>query len=239
VSVTLVIPVLNEAKALPRLIAHLAALSPAPAEILAVDGGSTDETCALIEAAGWRLITAPRGRASQINAGVDAASHPIVCILHADTIPPADAVAVIERTLADPRTALASFTPLIKGVKTRWCTSFHCWLKTWYVPLLLRPHLFARGGRLLFGDHAMFFRRADFLAVGGCDPGMPVMEDADLSIKLTARGRVRLVPRLVETSDRRIAEWGVLKANWLYIKIGALWALGARERLAEQYPDIR
>src|SRR5438270_6803009 len=37
-------------------------------------------------------------------------------------------------------------------------------------PLLFRPQLLLRGVRLLFGDHAMFFRRADFLAVGGCEP---------------------------------------------------------------------
>ena len=45
--------------------------------------------------------------------------------------------------------------------------------------MLFRPQLFLRGARLLFGDHAMFFRRADFLAVGGCDPTLLVMEEAD------------------------------------------------------------
>jgi hypothetical protein len=48
-----------------------------------------------------------------------------------------------------------------------------------YAPLVFRPQLFLRGLRQLFGDHAMFFRRADFLAVGGCDPTLLVMEEAD------------------------------------------------------------
>jgi glycosyltransferase involved in cell wall biosynthesis len=239
-AVSLVVPVLNEEKALPALIAALAALDPAPGEVLVVDGGSEDATREIVRSAGWRLTGAERGRAVQINAGVAAAQGPLVCVLHADTIPPADMVAVIRATLADPKIALAGFTPLICGPdKTRWGTSFHNWIKTWYAPLLLRPHLFLSGVRLLFGDHAMFFRRADFLEVGGCDPGTPVMEEADLCIRMARLGRVKLVPRIVRTSDRRVAAWGPLRANWIYFKVGVMWAFGARKRLARHYPDVR
>ena len=147
---------------------------------------------------------------------------------------------MIDRVMADQRVALAGFTPVIRGPdKTRWGTTIHNWAKTWYAPLIMRPHLFLRGVRLLFGDHAMFFRRADFLAVGGCDPGTPVMEEADLCIKLAERGKVKLVPRFVETSDRRVAAWGPWRANWIYFKVGIMWAFGARARLARHYPDVR
>lgn len=238
--VAIVIPVLDEESTLPRLTRLISALEPAPAEVIAVDGGSSDGSVALIRKAGWRLLESECGRASQINAGVAAAASPIVCVLHADTIPPDDAVAVIRRIMADPKVALAGFTPLICGPeKTRWGTSFHNWIKTWYAPLLLRPHLFFSGVRLLFGDHAMFFRRETFLAAGGCDPGALVMEEADLCIKLARFGRVRLVPRVIMTSDRRIAAWGALKANWIYFKLGMLWALGARRRLERHYPHVR
>lgn len=149
-------------------------------------------------------------------------------------------VAVIRRMLADPDVALAGFTPLLSGPeKVRWITSFHNWIKTWYAPLLLRPHLFLRGVRLLFGDHAMFFRRAQFLAAGGCDPGMSVMEEADLCVKMANFGRVRLVNRVIITSDRRVAAWGEWKANWIYFTVGIRWALGLHERLGERYPHIR
>ena len=239
-NVAIVVPMLDEAQALPRLIRVLAALHPAPDEIIAVDGGSVDGSLALATAAGWRVVPAPKGRAMQINAGVAAARAPLVCVLHADTIPPDDLVAVVVRALLDPRLALGGFIPLICGAdRTRWVTSFHNWIKTWYAPLLMRPRLFLRGGRLLFGDHAMFFRRADFLAVGGCDPSMPVMEEADLCIKFVPLGRTRLIGRVVQTSDRRIAAWGPLRANWVYLKVGLLWGLGARRRLGRQYPDVR
>ncbi len=238
--VAIVVPMLDEAAALPRLIRVLAALHPPAAEIIAVDGGSADASVALARQAGWQIVTAPRGRAVQINEGVAAARAPLVCVLHADTIPPDDLVGVVAGALRDPRLALGGFIPLICGPeRTRWGTSLHNWIKTWYAPLLMRPLLFARGGRLLFGDHAMFFRRADFLRVGGCDPGTPVLEEADLCIKFIPLGRIGLVGRVVQTSDRRIAAWGPLRANWVYLKVGLLWGLGARRRLGRHYPDVR
>ena len=239
--VAIVIPALNEAAAIGRLARLLGVLDPAPAEIVLVDGGSSDGTLDLARAAAFRVIEHPvAGRAAQINRGVAAAASPIVCVLHADTILPDDAVAVIRRTLADPHTSLAGFTPLICGPdKVRWVTSFHNWIKTWYAPLLFRPRLFARGARLLFGDHAMFFRRDDFAAVCGCDESLAIMEDADLCVRLSRLGRVRLVNRVVMTSDRRVAAWGELRANWIYLKVGVAWGLGRRKRLNRHYPHIR
>ena len=239
-STSIVVPVLDEETALPALVERLASLDPRPAEIVLVDGGSSDATVELAQAAGWRVIASERGRARQINLGVAEATGDFVCVLHADTLPPADMVAVIEETLADERIALASFTPLIRGPqKTRWFTTAHNWIKTWYAPLITRPHLFLRGVRLLFGDHAMFFRREDFQRIGGCTSGDAVMEEADLCVKFARLGRIELVPRWVETSDRRIAAWGPLKANWIYFKVGMLWAFGLRDRMAKHYPDVR
>ncbi len=239
-AVAIIIPMLDEAAALPRLLRLLATLEPRPAEIIAVDGGSTDASVAIAEVAGLRVIHERRGRAAQINRGVREAGAPLVMVLHADTLPPDDAIAVVHATLADPRVSLAGFTTIIGGAQTvRWGTTFHNWIKTWYVPLLFRPHLFLRGGRLLFGDHAMFFRRVDFLAVGGCDETLTVMEDADLCLRLARRGRIRLVNRLVVTSDRRVAAWGGLKANWVYLYVGVRWGLGLRKRIERHYPNVR
>src|SRR6202049_2338118 len=194
--VAIVIPMLNEAAGLPRVLRSLAALEPPPAEVLAVDGGSTDASVAIAEAAGLLVVRhETRGRAAAINRGVQEATAPIICVLHADTLLPDDAVDVMRRVLADPGTALAGFTPLLSGPdQVRWGTSFHNWIKPGYAPLLCRPQLFLRGVRLLFGDDAMFFRRADFLAVGGCDPTLLVMEEAGLCIRFhrlrpTAAGR--------------------------------------------------
>src|ERR1051325_10888183 len=110
--VTIIIPMLNEAAGLPRLLRSLAVLEPPPGEVLAVDGGSADTSVAIVEAAGLRVVQCDtRGRAAAINRGVQEATAPIICVLHADTLLPDDAVAVMRRVLADPGTALAGFTP--------------------------------------------------------------------------------------------------------------------------------
>lgn len=237
----IIVPTLDEAATLPRLARLLAALEPAPAEVLVVDGGSSDGTVAIARELGLAVIEHDCcGRSAQINRGVAEVRSPLVCVLHADTLPPDDMVAVVRRTLADETVALGGFTPLLSGPdKVRWVTSFHNWIKTWYAPLLFRPHLFLRGARLLFGDHAMFFRREQFLAVGGFDPGSAVMEEADLCIKLAPLGRTRLVNRVILTSDRRVAAWGEWRANRIYLQVGLRWALGLRKRLDDRYPHVR
>jgi glycosyltransferase involved in cell wall biosynthesis len=240
-TVCILIPALDEQVALPSTIASIAAMVPPPDEVVLVDGGSADKTLELARDAGFRVLQSPRrGRGAQINYGAAHATSEVICILHADTLLPRDAIAVIRDTLSDPRTALASFTPRIAGpTGTRWGSTFHNWIKTWYAPLLARPHLFVRGVRLLFGDHAMFFRRKHFLEVDGCDERVVVLEEADLCIKLARFGRTRMVHRWAWTSDRRITAWGRWRANWIYVKVGLMWAFGARERLADHYPDIR
>jgi glycosyltransferase involved in cell wall biosynthesis len=239
--VTILIPAFDEEAALPKTIASIKAMEPPPDEVILVDGGSSDQTVSLAREADFRVEISPkRGRGAQVNFGVERATGEIICVLHADTILPPDAIIVIRETMADPKTALASFTPRIAGpTGTRWGSTLHNWVKTWYAPLLTRPHLFLRGVRLLFGDHAMFFRRLHYLDVGGCDERVVVLEEADLCIKLARFGRTRMVPRWAWTSDRRITAWGRWRANWIYFKVGIMWALGARERLAEHYPDVR
>ena len=239
--VAIVIPMLNEAASLPRLLRSLAALDPAPDELLAIDGGSSDGSVAIARAGGVVVLEhSAGGRAAQINQGVASARSPIICILHADTLLPDDAIAVMRRVLSDQATVLAGFTALLCGADTvRWGTSFHNWIKTWYAPLLFRPDLFARGARLLFGDHAMFFRRDQFLAIGGCDERLSVMEDAELCVRYARLGRTRLVNRVVITSDRRGAAWGGLRADWVSLDVGIRWGLGRHRGLKARYPDIR
>lgn len=239
--VAIVVLMRDEAASLPALLGCLAGLEPRPDEVVAVDGGSSDGSVAMAAAGGLRVVRCGRrGRAAGINEGVALVSAPIVCVLHADTLLPRDAVGLIREGLAERGVALGGFTCLLRGPGgVRWGTSFHNWVKTWYAPLLFRPVMFWRGLRLLFGDHAMFFRRDDFMRVGGCDETMLVMEDAELCLRLSRVGRVRLLRRRVVTSDRRVARWGGLRANWVFLRVGVSWALGFRRGLAQQYEDVR
>ncbi len=240
--VSIIIPTLNEASCLGRTLRLLSLLAPQALEVLVVDGGSEDETIAIALREGVRVLNSnERGRAVQMNRGAEAATGEILCFLHADTSVPDDLVAVIEQTLADQTVAAGGFISLMAGSQTtRWGVSLHNYLKTYYAPLIFRPYLFFKGLRLLFGDQVMFCRRTDFWDYGGFDAALPILEEADLCLKLVQRGRIRQVNRIVQSSDRRVARWGSLKATALYLYIGFLWGIGVSPTYLKQfYEDIR
>jgi rSAM/selenodomain-associated transferase 2 len=246
-SVSIVIPTWNEAACLGRTLSRLQSLNPPPREVIIVDGGSDDRTLALARAYCDRLplkilALGGRGRSVQMNAGARAAQGEALCFLHADTLVPDDLVSLVRGTLGNPTVACGGFISLMTGPRSiRWGISLHNALKTYYAPLLFRPHLFFRRGlRLLFGDQAMFCRRADFLACGGFDPALPIMEEADLCLKLCRRGRICQLNRVVQSSDRRVAAWGALRANAIYLMIGLLWGIGVpATTLKRFYEDVR
>lgn len=251
--ISIIIPTVNEERALPRIFRQLRQLYPAPDEIILVDGGSNDQTISLIEnemtallrdgLPVFRLIRSPIARRSyQMNAGVEAATGDYLCFLHADTALPDDALMVVEQTLANPKLAAGGFISIMRGpLRTCWITSFHNFIKTYYAPLFFRPYLFfARGARLLFGDQAIFCRREQFLACGGYADDLPIMEEADMLLRLVQYGRIRQVNRVVESSDRRVAKWGFWRANALFLYVGILWGVGySAEKLKQLYEDIR
>ncbi|MCR9270972.1 MAG: TIGR04283 family arsenosugar biosynthesis glycosyltransferase [Hyphomonadaceae bacterium] len=243
-SVSIIIPTLNEAAALPATLNNLAGLAPLPLEVIIADAGSEDGTATLAHRSGAIVLRdLPRGRAAQMNAGAKAAAGDLLCFLHADTTVPEDFVALVEQVLSDPTTALAGFVSIMRGeAEVRRVTTAHNFIKTWYAPLLFRPVSFFKGARLLFGDQVMICRRADFEAIGGWDPKQAIMEEADLCLRMVraGRGRVRQVPRKVWSSDRRVAQWGFWRANLTFISIGLMWGFGAEPtRLAEHYEDVR
>ncbi|OUL21040.1 glycosyltransferase [Nostoc sp. RF31YmG] len=248
--VSIVIPTLNEAASLGRTLRQLALLNPPAKEVIVVDGGSEDETVAIAKQSlelfnqslnVQVLFCKQRGRSIQMNCGASAATGDILCFLHADTSVPDDLIAVIEKTLSEPKVACGGFISLMVGSQnTRWGISLHNYLKTYYAPLLFKPQLFFKGLRLLFGDQVMFCRRTDFWDCGGFDEELPIMEDGDLCLRLVQKGRISLVNRTVQSSDRRVAGWGSWKATAIYLYIGILWGIGVDANYLKQfYQDIR
>ena len=245
--VSVVVPTLNEAAALPATLDHLGTLDPPPFEIVVADGGSDDGTPSLAAPRVTKVVRSPPGRAAQMNAGAAAATGALLCFLHADTRPAADYLAAVADALADPRVVLVGGRAVLIGPagESRLTTRHHR-LKTHYGPLVYRPHRYALHGlRLLFGDQAMACRAADFAAVGGFDATLPVMEDADLCLRMNqhfprGRGRIRELSARVQTDDRRVRHWGVLRANLTYVAIACGWAYGAPPGwLGRWYPDVR
>ncbi|BAZ43223.1 hypothetical protein NIES4102_02230 [Chondrocystis sp. NIES-4102] len=240
--VSIIIPTLNEADFLARTLDHLAVLNPPPKEILIVDGGSQDSTLEIARNAGISPLISPQaGRSVQMNLGAKAATGDYLCFLHADTFVPDDLMMIIEKTLGDVSIAGGGFISLMNSQdQIRWGVSLHNYLKSYYAALIFRPHLFIKGLRILFGDQVIFCRRRDFFNCGGFDGELPIMEDADLCMRLVKYGRIYLVNRVVQSSDRRVAKWGWFKANLIYLYIGCLWGVGVSGTYLKQfYEDIR
>jgi len=162
-------------------------------EVIVVDGGSRDRTIEIASRAeAVRVLTAPRGRGPQQNAGAREATGEVLLFLHADTSLPAGARTRIEGTMADDGVVAGAFRVRTVADVGR----------NRLGPLLALADVRSRVTRLPYGDQALFVRRAVFERVGGF-PDEPLMEDVALSRRLRAQGRIVTVPAIVRVSGRR------------------------------------
>jgi rSAM/selenodomain-associated transferase 2 len=206
VKLAVVIPALDEAANLARLLPDLGRACPG-AEVLVVDGGSRDETAEVVARhPGARLVPSARGRARQMNAGARAAAGDVLLFLHADTWLPDGAAAAIEAALADPAVAGGRFD--VRFDSGRRIMKMVAWFM----------NARSRATSICTGDQAIFVRRAAFETVGGY-PDIPLMEDIELSRLLKARGRVAALRARVTTSARKWEREGPLRT------IGLMWTL--------------
>ena len=220
---SIVVPALNEATRIDACLRALAALRDRGAEVIVVDGGSTDGTVASAEPLADRVLQAPRGRAQQMNAGAAQARAETLLFLHADTRLPDDALHAIETALLDARAHWGRFDVRIEG-RPRLLK-----LVAWMMNLRSR-----RGG-IATGDQAIFVRRKSFVRVAGF-PDQPLMEDIELSRRLGALARPVCLRQRVTTSGRRWERDGVLRTIVLMWRLRWLYWIGTPpERLAELY----
>ena len=241
--VSIIIPTLNEEKILPELFDNLEQLNPKPFEIIFVDGPSKDETACMIEKKGYKLIRlAGKGRALQMNEGGYRSNGDTVVFLHADTRVPENLVHIVSKTLQNKKITLAGFTSIMQGKgKSRRFISFQNNLKTYLGAFIYHPlRCLCFGFRLLFGDQVMFCRKSDFVKIGGFNYDLPIMEDADLCLRINKLGKIKQIKEKVFSSDRRVAALGMFHAYVRYLKIYFFWRFGASPIwLKAQYEDIR
>jgi len=223
-AISVIIPTLNEASTLQDTIAALWAQSPH--EIIVVDGGSTDGTQNAASVASL-LLSAPRGRASQMNAGAERATGDVLLFLHADCRLEPGGLVQAESILRRRGVAAGCFTMRVqsRGLLYRWME--------WVAQARVRL------AGIIYGDQGLFLRRELFQKIGGY-PSLLLMEDLCLSRRLRELGRMVIAPARIGVSPRRWQRTGIVGQairNWSLLLLAGSGV--HPDRLASFYPEVR
>ena len=223
VTVSIILPVLDEAEGIAGRLATLEPLRHRGAEAILVDGGSADATLAHAAGRCDTLLVAPRGRAAQMNAGAARARGDILLFLHADTRLPDGALEAIADGLKTSGRAWGRFDVEIEG-------------RSPLLPLVgAMMNLRSRLTGIATGDQAIFVRRADFERAGRF-PEIPLMEDIALSRALRRIGPPLCLRERVRTSGRRWDRNGALRTILLMWRLRVAFYFGADpQELARRY----
>lgn len=219
-SISIIIPVLNEAERITNLLSDLKVKFP-DAEIIVSDGGSSDGTADLAQEHA-NVITSRKGRSFQMNAGADASGGDVLWFLHADCDPPAKAVELIRSAINDGNIG-GGFRWELDGDK-------------WYYPVITWiSHRKNKIKRNLYGDMGIFVRRDVFETLEGYKE-IPLMEEVEFNDRLIHLGNTILFDTPIVSSDRRLLKSGPIRSfiRNSAIKIAYNWGVSA-ETLAKYY----
>jgi rSAM/selenodomain-associated transferase 2 len=220
---SIIVPVLDEGEGIAASLDALARMRALGTEVIVVDGGSRDATIQRARLRADRVISAPRGRALQMNAGAAKAAGDVLLFLHADTRLPADADHVVLKGLERSGRAWGRFNVRIDG------RSPLLFVVGWLMNI--RSQLTG----IATGDQAIFVRRDAFNEVGGFDE-IPLMEDIALCKRLKRVSRPLCLSERAVTSGRRWDQHGVLPTILLMWRLRLAYFFGADPKeLAKQY----
>jgi len=214
VSLSIIIPVLNEAENIPALLDSLQPLRRRGAEVVVVDGGSSDDTADLARAGADQVLLSAPGRARQMNAGAAAARGEILCFLHADSRLPEGADGLMINGLSHSRRSWGRFDVTISGT--------HPLLRVIACMMNWRSRLTG----IATGDQGLFVTRSLFEAAGHF-PDIALMEDIALSRQLKIYGAPLCIAHRLTTSGRRWEKHGVWRTMLLMWRLRLAYWLGA------------
>lgn len=219
--ISAIVPALDEAGVIESNLRSLQPVREAGGEVLLVDGGSRDDT--IERARPWvdQVLSAPAGRANQMNAGAAAAGGDILWFVHADTR--VDPQAPIDLQAAIGQGEWGRFGVRLSGRRPLFRV----------IAALMNLRSCLSG--IATGDQGLFVRRDVFTAVGGY-PDIPLMEDVALSRVLRSRSRPCCLPVRLTASSRRWEEDGTWRTIALMWRLRwAYWRGTDPAELAERY----
>ncbi len=211
---SIIMPVLDEGEGIVQALDALAELRALGVEVIVVDGGSRDATVQRARLRADQVLTAPRGRAQQMNAGAAKTSGDVLLFLHADTMLPREAERLVLDGLARSAHDWGRFDVTIEGR--------HPMLRLVGATMNFRSRLTG----IATGDQAIFVKRDAFQAAGGF-PEIPLMEDIALSKRLKRKGRPLCLRQRATTSGRRWETHGVFRTIFLMWRLRLAYFLGA------------
>lgn len=224
-TVSVIVPTLNEERILAATLTR--ARQPGVHEIIVVDGGSVDATRAVAEPLADLVLSAPQGRAAQMNAGAAAARGDVLLFLHADTRVPEGYTVAVAAACAQPGIIGGRFDVNLQPAT--WLLRLTGQLMNWR----------SRLSRIATGDQAIFIRREVFEQLGGY-ASIPLMEDIELSRRMKRAGRIACLRQRVTTSARRWQKHGVVRTILLMWSLRLLYFFGvSAARLQRLYANTR
>jgi hypothetical protein len=194
--VSIVMPVRSDSVALARTLDHLVTLAGfETAEVIVAASGDRGGTERAVDGRARLLWPDGSTRASLMNAGAALACSGTLFFLHADSLPPTNALALVERALDDPRVVGGAFEHRFS--ESAWALRAISWINR-------RRYRLTRN---YYGDQGIFLRAETFWMLGGYRD-LAIMEDLDLTQRLRRAGRTVLVPVSLLTSGRRFLARG-------------------------------
>ena len=220
---SIIIPALDEGEEIAAALDALAELRLLGVEVIVVDGGSRDATVQRARLRADAVISAPRGRAVQMNAGAEKASGDVLLFLHADTRLPVAAEHVVLNELARSGRAWGRFDVDIEGTHR-------------LLPVIaFFMNMRSRMTGIATGDQAIFVRRDAFQAAGGFPP-IALMEDIALSKRLKRISAPLCLRERAVTAGRRWERDGIVSTIILMWRLRLAYFFGAdASNLAQRY----
>lgn len=221
-SLSIIIPVLNEGVGISSTLQALAGLRARGVNVIVVDGGSRDDSLVQAKKFADHALQGPKGRARQMNTGAALTHADVLLFLHADTQLPEAADTLVLAAIGD-GACWGRFDVTIVGESRM--------LRVVAAMMNLRSRL----SGIATGDQAIFVQREAFQAVGGF-PDQPLMEDIELSRRLSRLGAPACLRARVRTSGRRWEIRGVWRTILLMWRLRwRYWRGASPEQLARAY----
>jgi rSAM/selenodomain-associated transferase 2 len=219
---SVIIPAFNEAQRIEATILSVPRIHP-PAEIILVDGGSVDGTVERASAMGVEIVRSKRGRGTQCNAGSQKATGEILLFLHADSLLPPDTFLMLNDHFQDPHIHVGTFRLQFDNPH---------WLLRAYAVFTRFDSMFTR-----YGDQCIVVRRSFFDRLGGF-PDWPLFEDVHFLMAARRLTKIASFPAAVVTSARRYMRLGILRTQWINVRLFARFLLKTPpEKLATIYSN--